>query len=85
MMVRARRLRPVQSWDEARYCDGMFWSMMSDLIGCRMPICSACHRLPASTVSSRSATPFSPSALMRCISGASLSVMNLILTPVLAV
>ena len=68
-----------------RYCGGMLASMVGDSNGWRMPICSACQRLPASTVRSRSATPCSPSALMRCISGASLSVMNLIFTPVLAV
>ncbi|MCY1180092.1 hypothetical protein D9M73_205200 [compost metagenome] len=84
-MVRARRLRPVQAWVLERYWGGMLPSITGEVKGCRMPICSACQRLPASTVSSRSATPLSPSALIRCISGASLSVMNLICTPVLAV
>ncbi|MNN34309.1 hypothetical protein D3C81_1481100 [compost metagenome] len=84
-MVRARSDRPVQLSVLERYCGGMLASRIGESNGCRMPICSACQRLPASTVSSRSAGVLAPSALIRAISGASLSVMNLTLTPVLAV
>ncbi len=84
-MVRARSDSPVQLSVLERYCEGMFRSMVADLNGCSRPICSACQRLPASTVSSRSAGVFAPSALIRAISGASLSVMNLTFTPVLLV
>ena len=84
-MVRARSDRPVQAPVLERYWAGMLASMVDDLSGLSTPSCSACQRLPASTVISRSAGVFSPSALRRASSGASLSVMNLIGVPVLAV
>lgn len=84
-MVRARSDRPVQLSVLERYWAGMLALMTSDLVGCSTPSCSACQRLPASTVISMSAGVLAPSALRRAISGASLSVMNLTLTPVFSV
>ena len=53
--------------------------------GCNKPCSAACHKLPASTVSSMSAGVFLPSACKRAISGPVLSVTSSILTPVCSV
>ena len=84
-MVRARNDKPVQPSVLERYCAGILALIFSELSGCKMPICSACQRLPASTVIRISAGVLAPSAFRRAISGASLSVINLMFTPVFAV